>query len=225
MGVHNGHRQRMRKRFLDHGIDNFDDHNVLEMLLFYSNARSDTNPLAHELIDHFGSLSAVFDAPMEELMAVKGVGENTALLIKFIPQVAKRYLICKSSFDNILNSTERAGEYLVPRFYAERDEVVYMVCLDSKLKVLNCRMLCRGSVNSAGISIRKIVETALAYNSANVILAHNHTSGIAIPSKEDQITTRKIGLALKAVDINLRDHIVVGNDDYVSMADSGYINY
>ena len=74
MGVHNGHRQRMRKRFLDHGIDNFDDHNVLEMLLFYSNARSDTNPLAHELIDHFGSLSAVFDAPMEELMAVKGVG-------------------------------------------------------------------------------------------------------------------------------------------------------
>ena len=225
MGVHDGHRDRMRKRFIEHGIDNFDDHNVLEMLLFYSNARGDTNPIAHALIDKFGSLSAVFDAPMEELMTVKGVGESSALLIKLIPQVARRYLMCKSSFDNILNSTEKAGSYLMPRFYAERDEVVYLVCMDSKFKVLSCKMLCRGSVNSAGVSVRKIVETALTYNAANVIIAHNHTSGVAIPSKEDEMTTGRIYQALKAVDINLADHIVVANDDYVSMADSGFFRH
>ena len=222
MGVHDGHRQRMRKRFMDHGIENFDDHNILEMLLFYAYARGDTNELAHRLMNHFGSLSAVFDAPMEELMQVDGIGESAALLIKLIPQVSKRYLESKSSFDDILNTTEKAGEFLVPKFFAEKDEVVYLVCLDAKFKVLNCRLLFRGSVNSANISIRKIVEVALTYNASNVILAHNHTSGIAIPSHDDEITTRKIEQALQSVDVVLADHIVVADGDYVSMANNGF---
>jgi DNA repair protein RadC len=128
----------------------------------------------------------------------------------------------RASFDDILDSTKKAGEYLLPRFYAERDEIVYMVCLDAKCKVLNCKLLFRGSVNSANVSIRKIVENALVYNSTSVIIAHNHTSGIAIPSDEDRMTTRRIEQALKAVDITLSDHIVVADDDFVSMADNGF---
>lgn len=212
----------MRKRFLDYGIDNFDDINVLEMLLYFSKARGDTNLLAHSLLDSFGSISAVFDAPYEELLKIDGVGENTALLIKFLPQVAKRYLMSKSDFDGIIDTPDKAGKYLLPKFFAERDEVVFLICLDSKCKVLSCKQLFKGNVNSAGISVRKIVETALTFNAASVILSHNHISGIAIPSKEDEMTTRKIGNALNAVDITLFDHIVVANDDFVSMADNGF---
>lgn len=222
MGVHDGHRARVKKRFLDHGMESFEDHVVLEMLLYYTRAQGDTNPVAHALIDRFGSLAAVFDAPVEELMNVKGVGENTAILIKMIPQVARRYMMDKSRFDNILNSTETAGKYLMPRFFGERDEVVYMVCLDAKHKVLSCKLMFRGSVNSANVSIRKIVETALTYNAAGVIISHNHISGIAIPSPEDEYTTRNIEAALKSVDIKLLDHIIVADDDYVSMADNGF---
>lgn len=222
MSVHDGHRERMKHRFSEHGLENFDDHNVLELLLFYALPRSDVNPLAHALLDRFGSLSAVFDAPAEELVKVPGIGDSAALLIKLIPQVSRRYLMSRSSFDDILDSPKKAGRYLLPRFYAERDEIVYVICLDAKCMVLCCRLLFRGSVNSANVSIRKIVETALTYNATSVILAHNHTSGIAIPSLEDQATTRRIEAALKAVDITLADHIIVADDDFVSLADSGF---
>ena len=221
MMPHEGHRQRMKNRFTRSGLDSFDDHNILEILLFYAIPRRDTNLVAHELLDRFGSLSAVFDAPKEELMSVKGIGESAAVLIKLIPQAARRYLISKSGPDICLNSTRRAGEYLVPMFFAEQDEVVYIVCLDAKCKVLNCQRLFRGSVNSAHVSIRKIVETALTFNSTGVIIAHNHISGIAVPSEEDERTTMNIERALDAVGIELIDHIVVADDDFVSMADNG----
>ena len=222
MSIHNGHRDRMKKRFVQHGLDNFDDHNVLELLLFYALPRGDVNPLAHALINHFGSLSAVLDAPLDELIAVSGIGENTAVLMKVIPQISRRYLISRGSMEDILNSTRKSGAYLIPYFYGERDEVVYMVCLDAKCKVINCKLMFRGSVNSASVSVRKIVENALAYNSTSVIIAHNHTSGIALPSEEDKLTTTLIANALRAVDIELTDHIIVADDDFVSLSDSGY---
>ncbi len=222
MNVHEGHRERIKKRFIEHGLESFEDHSVLELLLFYALPRADVNPIAHALLNKFGSLAAVFDAPVEELVKAPGIGRNTAEYIKLIPQVSRRYLMSRVSFDDILDSTKKAGEYLLPRFFAERDEIVYMVCLDAKCKVLNCKLLFRGSVNSANISVRKIVENALVYNSTSVIIAHNHTSGIAIPSDEDKITTRRIDQALKAVDITLSDHIVVADDDFVSMADNGF---
>ena len=221
MSVHDGHRGRMKRRFLEHGLDSFDDHNVLELLLFYAVPRGDVNPLAHELVTKFGSLAAVFDAPPDELMKVPGIGESTALLIKLIPQMSRRYMISRTSSDNILNSTEKAGNYLSQFFYGEQDEVVYMACLDAKCKVINCKLIFRGSVNSANISVRKLVENALLYNATSVIIAHNHTSGIALPSREDLSTTRKVAEALRSVDINLHDHIIVADDDYVSLADNG----
>ena len=222
MNIHDGHRERMKKRFIEHGLENFDDHSVLELLLFYALPRVDVNPIAHKLINKFGSLSAVFDAPADELAKVDGLSTNTALFIKLIPQVSRRYLMSRSSFEDILDSTEKAGRYLMPYFFAERDEIVYMVCLDAKCKVLNCKRLFEGSVNSANVSIRKIVENALLFNATSVIIAHNHTSGIALPSEEDKLTTRRIENALRAVDIGLTDHIIVADDDFVSLADNGF---
>ena len=220
--IHAGHRKRVKARFREHGMDNFAEHEVLELLLYYAVPRGDVNPLAHALMERFGTLAGVMDADMEELCRMEGVGENTALLIKLIPQFCRRYMMSRTSVGEVLNSTEKAGAYLIPRFYAKRDESVYMVCLDAKCKVLHCREISQGSVNSASVDVRKVVENALAHNATQVIIAHNHTSGVAIPSREDIETTRRLQSALKAVDIDLVDHIIVADDDFVSLADNGY---
>ena len=221
MSVHDGHRERMKNKLLEAGLDAFDDHNVLELLLFYSMPRKDTNPLAHELLNHFGSLEAVFEAPADELQKISGIGENTVVLIKLIPEVCRRYAIDKNRSDNVLDNAEKAGKFLIPRYLFERDEVVYIICLDAKCKVLCCKELFRGVANSAEISIRKIAELALAKNAASVIISHNHTSGIALPSYEDELTTKRIKSALSSMGITLSDHIVVADDDFISMAESG----
>ena len=220
-GSHDGHRARMKNRFLMHGLDNFDDHAVLELLLFHSVPRRDTNELAHELINRFGSLAEVFDAPVDALTKLDGLGEASALLIRLMPQLARRYLISRTAPDKQLFSSRQAGEYITPYFFGERDEVVYLICLDGKQKVIACRLMFRGSVNSAAINMRRLVETALMFNSTSVILAHNHTSGIPTPSPEDISSTRRIADALAAVDIALTDHIVVADSDFVSLADNG----
>jgi len=223
MGVHDGHRQRMKNKLLEQGLDVFDDHNVLELLLFYSMPRMDPTPLAHDLLEHFGSLEAVFEAPVEELSKISGIGENSVALLKLIPEVSRRYIIDKNKFGSILDSSAKAGEYLAARYMFERDEVVYVVCMDSKYKVICCKELFRGVANSAEISIRKIAELALAKNAASVLISHNHTSGIALPSIEDEITTKRIKTALAAMGITLKDHIIVADGDFISMADSGML--
>ena len=224
MVSHDGHRQRLRQRFLRAGLDDFHEINILELILFYAIPRVDTNPIAHRLLDRFGSLAGVLDAPAEELVKVEGIGENAALLLTLFPQVSRKYCIQRASPGRILSSTDKCGEYLVPYFFGERHEVVYLLCLDAKCKVLDCRMLFRGGVNSAGVSVRKIVETALACNATSVVLAHNHTSGIALPSAEDEATTLTLRRALDAVGILLADHIIVADDDFVSMADNGFFD-
>lgn len=220
MGVHDGHRHRLKNRFMEQGLDGFEDHLVLELLLYYVLPRQDTNPIAHRLLDHFGSIEAVFEASAEELAAIDGIGENAVSLLKLIPAVSRRYSIDKAEKDNILNSTEAAGSFLVPRFMYEREEVVYVVCLDAKNKVICCKELFRGAPNMTVVSIRKIVELVIAKNATGVIIAHNHTSGIAVPSIEDEQTTKRISAALVNMGIKLVDHIIVAGNDFVSMADS-----
>lgn len=221
MSVHDGHRDRMKKRLIEQGLDVFDDHQVLELLLFYALPRVDTNPLAHALLDHFGSLQAVFEAPVEELRKVNGIGENSLALLKLIPAVSRRYTIDANKFGHILDSSEKAGKFLSARFMYERDEVVLVICLDAKCKVICCRELFRGVANTAEISIRKIAELALAKNATSIIISHNHTSGIALPSAEDEITTKRLHSVLSSMGITLADHIIVADSDFISMADSG----
>ena len=223
MNVHEGHRARLKKRFLESGLDCFDDHTVLELLLFYALPRRDTNELAHNLINQFGSLDAVFEAPIEELLKINGLGDNAVTLLKLIPEISRRYAIAKSSDIKVIDSSEAAGNYLIPRYLYERDEVVYIMCLDSKNQLICCREMFRGTVNSAEISIRKIAELALSKNAAGIIMSHNHTTGIALPSSEDEITTKRVKSALESMGISLIDHIIVAGDDFVSMSDSGII--
>lgn len=218
--VHKGHRERLKHRFLEEGLDNFTDIQVLELLLFYAVPQRDTNPIAHDLLDRFGSLSQVLEAPVEELKKVPGIKDNAATLLTLVTQLARYYQVDCSQRVEILDSLEACGNYLIPRFFGRKQETVFLLCLDAKCKVICCKELGEGSVNSASISIRKIVETALNANATSVVLAHNHPSGVAVPSDADRLTTRRLYAALMAVDIVLADHIVVAEGDYVSMVQS-----
>ena len=214
----------MKARYRDHGLDNFNDVNVLELLLFYAIPRKDTNELAHALLDHFGALDKVFEASVPELEAVPGIGENTALLISLVPQITRRYLMEKGSCLSTIASSADAGNYLVPRLMFEKDEKALLLCLDAKKSVIACVSLGSGAVNAVNISVRKVVETAVRNRANSVILAHNHPGGVALPSREDERITVEIASALKLVGIPLDDHIIVAGDDYVSFADSGMIS-
>ena len=220
MSIHDGHRQRLKDRFLREGLDGFTDIQVLELLLFYVVPRKDTNPIAHDLLDRFGSLARVLDAPVIKLTEVNGVTENGATFLKLVREIERRYALSQGE-EIILNTIEDCCEYLTRFFKGKRNETVFLLSLDAKLKLLSCREVGEGSVNYASVPIRRCVEMALEDGATSVILAHNHPSGLAVPSTDDVVTTRRLAMALSAVEIQLVDHIVVADDDYVSMIQSG----
>lgn len=220
---HKGHRDRLRKKFLTHGLDVLQDHEVLELLLFYAIPRMDTNETARMLLEHFGSISAVLEAPLEELKAIGGIGDNAAILLHLITPLSRRYQLSKNEKGICLPTTQACGDYLLPYFFGATEEMVYILCMDAKCKVLTCRLLHTGSVNSASVPLRKAAEVALGCNASSVVLAHNHPSGLALPSHADEDTTAQMKAMLDTLDIKLADHIIVAENDFVSMADNGML--
>lgn len=222
MSIHDGHRRRLKERFLRDGLDGFTDIQALELLLFYAIPRQDTNPIAHALLEKFGSFSKVLDAPPEKLTEVDGIREHAAALIKTVQALSRYYDLDKVKQETALPTIDDCGRYLIPFFKNRKNETVFLLSLDAKLKVLDCREVGEGSINYASIPVRRVVEMALDTGATSVVLAHNHPSGIAVPSADDIQTTRRLAAALSAVEIVLVDHIVVADDDYVSMAQSGH---
>ena len=221
MSIHEGHRQRMKERFSTMGLDGMKEHEILEMLLYYCIPRRNTNEIAHYLLDKFKTLPRVLNASVKELEEVDGMGHNAALFVTFIRQLERFFVEENGCTDDILNSIDKCGRYLLKRFAARKNETVMLLCLDAKCKVLGCPIVAEGNVNSANISVRKIVDMALAINATSVILAHNHPSGLAVPSTEDVQTTSRVAKALSYVDVILNDHIIVADGDYVSLLSSG----
>lgn len=223
MAVHDGHRQRKKEQFRMHGLDAFADHEVLELLLYYAIPRRDTNPVAHRLMERFGSLDGVFSATVEELEEVEGVGKNAATLLALWMPLYRRVRTKPTAKEVILNSTEQAGQYFMDLFFGMRREELYEACLDAKGKLLACCRIAEGGVDAVNISTRRLVENALKCGASAVILAHNHPSGIALPSPDDNTTTLAVWDALRAVGIPLIDHIIVADEDYVSLHDNGLL--
>ena len=222
MSIHDGHRQRLKERYLQEGLDSFTQVQVLELMLFHCLPRKDTNPIAHALLEEFGSLANVLKAGAEELTRVPGVGPSVAAYLSLYQSVERYCRIHCREKDVFLNSVPEYEEYLVPYFYGKKNECVYILCLDAKCKVISCKEVGEGSVNSASVPIRRVVEMALAANATSVILAHNHPSGFAVPSSDDLQTTRRLALALDAVGIELVDHVVVAEHELVSMVESNF---
>ena len=222
MGLHDGHRNRLKNRFLNEGLTNFEDHNVLELLLFYSIPRSDTNEIAHELLNKFGSLHGVFEAGMEDLMSVNGISRHSAVLIKMIPELFVVYGRDKVRDIQKINSSDDAKQFFIPRFYGKVREEVQLVLLDDKMNIIKWVKIYEVSVNSANVPIRKIVEIAIENRATNVIIAHNHPTGLILPSKDDLRATAKVREALALVDVKLLDHVIVSDNEAASLKDSGY---
>lgn len=223
MSVHEGHRERMRRQMKTSGMDSLSDVQVLEVALYYAIARRDTNEIAHALLRRFGSLSGVLEAPRAELLKIDGVGESAADLLLLFIQMERRHLMDRAGRETSLDTTYKCAQYLMPRFIGEQEEVVYLLCLDAKCKALDCSLIHRGAVNMTAISVRKIVKAALDHNATSVVVAHNHPSGLALPSREDRATTLALKAALDAVDVVLVDHVIVADEDFVSLADDGLL--
>lgn len=215
--LHKGHRQRLKQQFLEGGIERLNDHQVLEMLLFYSIPQKDTNELAHRLIQRFGSLSGVLDATPEILCEVTGVSQHTATFLTFCRSLLNRYYQVKNSDVKILSSYAAIGRYLHSFFINERNEKVVLLCLNNRQEMLYCGALSEGSLTETTFSIRRVVQIALQCGATAAVLAHNHPAGLAMPSKEDVFATRQVANALKGIGVQLLDHLVFAQDDYTSM--------
>ncbi|MCL2883903.1 MAG: DNA repair protein RadC [Oscillospiraceae bacterium] len=218
--MHKKHRERMRKKFREYGMDAFAPHEMLEFLLFYTYQQGNTNPVGHALLGKFGSLSKVLEAPYEALLTVDGIGDSSALLITFVGELIREYYVDKNKKPTVLTDTDAMGKYLLPFFMGVKNEIVVQLCLDNCGKVLHCGVIHEGSVNVTEITARTVVSDALIHNATIVIIAHNHPSGHAIPSEDDILTTGKLQQALAAVGVHLRDHIIVADDDFVSMMET-----
>jgi len=196
--LHAGHRQRVKERLEKEGLDSFSDHNILELLLFYSIQRKDTNETAHLLLEKFGTFDGVFDAEIDELTEVKGITQHSASLIKLVGEAWRRYTLSKNNYESTsLDSIEKAGEYVCTRLMGSNREKFLVVCLNNRLNILGSEVLFDGTVNRAMVDIRKISEYALRKKASSIIIAHNHPSGVPEPSDDDINLTAKIADALK----------------------------
>ena len=215
MGEHDQHRKRVYNRFLREGLMGFEEHNAMEFLLFLAHARGDTNSLAHRVIRTFGSLFAALDAPYEELIKVPGIGPSSAAVLKFIPQMCAYYLE---------NSPAAAADFLMPYFFATTAEEFYVAALDDRRTLLRFERLSYGTANTTSVSAAQVVEFAVRWRATGVILAHNHPRGVPLPSNSDLAVTKNLLQALSVVNIELVDHFIFCDADYLSFAGSNYMD-
>ncbi len=221
--VHAGHRDRLRKRFLEEGMDAFKPHEILELLLFYSIPRKDTNELAHTLLAHFhNSLPAVLEASYEELLAVKGISENSACLIKMMLPIFRQYGLYHAKESGfVFDTTKKMTDYIRSLFFDCKYERMYCVCLSPGKKVIRTILLGEGDQGNVSVAIQKVVSLILQQNASGVVLAHNHPNGIAAYSSKDYDYTLKLKRALDTLDIELVDHVLVTDEKCVSLIEMG----
>ena len=217
---HTGHRKRMRERVKNYGLDSLAEHEVLEYLLYLTNARGDTNEIAHDLIDRFGDFAAVLEASEEELCTVKGVGPAAAGMLHLMPQVSRYYSRSRTSTTRCIKTTEQMGSYLMAKFVWSDYERAMLVSLDSRRRVRAAVWLREGTSDRVSLDIKDVVAAAIKGGTDAVVLCHNHPNGVAMPSVEDMEATGSITRALGLVNIHLLDHFILTDTEYFSMRDA-----
>jgi DNA repair protein RadC len=221
---HEGHRGRLRERFRKNSLTGFAAHEALELLLSYCIPKRDVNPLAHELISHFGSFSGVLDAAPEELEQVPGIGEYSATFLNLVAQAAGYYQRDKYRSLTTLMTVADMGGYCMSLFLNDTSEKMYLVALNIHGQLLGNHMVCAGSLDELIVYPRQVVNAALRSNAYAVVLTHNHPGGSLRPSRADVLATSDIRRALATIDVSLLDHIIVGGGRYLSMTAHGYLD-
>ena len=213
--MHDQHRKRMRERYLKCGFDGFATHELLEFLLFYSIPRCDTNPIAHELMEHFGSLESMLEASVEELCEVQGLGPSSAMLLKLIPELMRRYAEERVVPTQRYDAVSKIAQYFVNRFIGVDHECLYMMLLNNRMNLIDCVLVSEGSVNCSAVPVRLMTEKALSKKAAAVVLAHNHPHGVAIPSGNDLDVTDMLNNTFHLIGIPLLEHLVIAEDRFM----------
>lgn len=219
--LHGGHRDRLRERVRSGGLDALSDHEVLEFILTYAIGRKDVNPLAHRLLQRFGSLAAVMEADVEALVEVAGIGARSALLLQSVPGLARRYMLDRLTPRPLLTSIEKAGEYASALYIGVKTETLYLLCLDARCALRRAVKLSEGSAQSVSLDMQKLVGEALRTGAQNAILLHNHPAGSLRPSREDIELTTQVLQALSMVNVALLDHIIVSEHGFYSFLKNG----
>ncbi len=215
MNFHAQHRQRVRNRFHAEGLDSFEEHQILEMLLFYGIPRIDTNEIAHRLMIKFGSFRSVMDAEYEELLEVEGIGEQAATLIKFSAAVARRYALSEFTKGTRYTTVESVGKYFVAKFMGEHTEKTYAMLINGRSEMIDCKLITEGSFVSNDATFQAIINAAIKNKAYGVILAHNHPTGLAIPSANDIEFTAQLDYFCSQVGICVLEHIVVAENSFM----------
>lgn len=207
-------------RFLNKNPDWIKDEELLEMLLHY--VTEEPEVVSRQLLEKYENIAALMEADTGDLQTLPYLNEEAVLLLRLVPELNRRYFVARSQGRTRLVTSKDYGNYLLPKFYGARDELVYLLCLDATNQVISCQQMEHGSVNSANIPVRRLVQEALQANATTVVLAHNHPSGIAMPSREDVALTDTLYHTFRAMDICLDDHLIIANDTYLSLRECGY---
>ena len=217
-----GHRQRLRDKFLAQGIEAFTDAEIIELLLTFGTPRSDCKEAARALLAQFGSLPAVLDAAPVQLQQVKGVGPKNTFALHFIQGVARRYLHQRVVGKEYVRSSREVADYLIHSMRGLQHEVLTVVFLDAAHAVIDAAVVAEGTVTVNTIYPRELVKAALARNASALVIAHNHPSGSLTPSRQDSELTRSLYLVCSFMHLDLLDHLIIGAGDQVySFADQG----
>ena len=214
--IHEGHRDRMRSRFLQEGADGMATHEILEMLLYGTIPRGDTNEIAHHLLDEFGSISNLIEADPHEIAKTAGVGVKSAVFLSLLHELVLRYEREKVEQKPALTSISRSVEYCRALLAFRPTERFYVICLDSRRKILHTSKISEGTVNDAAVSPRMVVEKALRYQATSVLLCHNHPKGSVKPSFDDINLTARLKRMLEPLGVEVVDHIIIGENEYFS---------
>ena len=221
MGVHEGHRERMRARFRQEGLDGFADHEVLELMLFDCIPRGDVNPLAHRLLEVFGSFHGVLEAGMEQLLAVEGVGEKTAVRLAMVLPLLRRYSQSVVRSRRRIQTRADAAAFCLALLTGWRTERFYLVSLSADMELIGTRLIAQGSLAEVNAYPRIVLEAALNQNAHSVLLCHNHPGGSLFPSSDDVATTAHLQRLMEAVGVTLLDHLIVADGKTYSMVQQG----
>ncbi len=212
--LHHCHRARLRDKF-DRNPESLADHELLELLLFFARSRVNTNPIAHRLIDTFGSLQAVFDASPEEQTAVDGVGTQTAALLQLLPAILNRCQRNRQTESKLrFDTAEKLGSFFVAYFAGVTEERFAVALLDNRGAMIDCRTLACGNVSDCRIDMQQLARYVYSRHPASIVIAHNHPGGVAMPSREDLTATVCIRNFLETGGLTLREHILVAGAAY-----------
>ena len=210
--IHSGHRKRVKANVIKNGFSQLEEHKLLELMLFYSIPREDTNELAHRLLNHFGSLNELFKADIEKLKRVDGVGDNTAVMLAAMGETFYRISKEKPFKKRVYKNTEDLKSLAISLLKGEKNEKVYLICFDSKKTLKRYTVISEGDETSSDINMKDVVKVLVDSDSSVAVLAHNHPISSAEPSAHDVDATRMLCVTLRKIGYALADHIIVGED-------------